>query len=97
MWFIRKFLLKLTQEQIFPSVEDMETLSAFSKKQRRSLYKRLTQLSYTCNREQDRMGALFIRNQLMADTKSKVNEFEEEIQLRSRPSHFIPDALKDEA
>lgn len=67
-----------------------------SKALRASLYRRLTQLSYIQNKDEDRMASLRIRNQLMRDTYSESNKSNGESKPRTtKPSDFLPDAIKD--
>ena len=97
MWLIRRFLLKLTQEQLVLSHKDKESLKGFSKDSRSLLYRYLTTLSYTCNSQHDRRAALYIRNKLMSDTRGEKNKIDEEIFLKAIPSDFVPNTLKNEA
>lgn len=91
------FLLKMTQERLFPAPEDLERLKTFSKRQRDAIYKRLTQLSYICLREEDRRAALRIRNQLLRDTWTEENKADSEKapQIVPKPSDFLPDTVQD--
>lgn len=68
------------------------------RQQRQALYKRLTQLSYTCNDDKLRLASLFIRNKVMQDTRGESNEIEEDRLIqKAKPSDFLPDTMKDVA
>ncbi len=53
-------------------------------------------LAYTCNRDEHRAAALFIRNKFMEVTRTHTNMIDEEKHLTMNPSDLLPDAMKDE-
>ena len=96
--FLNKWLLRLTQEQLFPNQQDWVSLGTLSKPQREALYKYLTFLSYSLNKDEDRMASLRIRNKVDAITYSprSKSEGERPPAKPTKPSDFLPDALKHE-
>lgn len=86
----------ITLEQLQDKPEDMEELKGLSTRQRQALYNWLTARAYRYNKDVLRDAALYVRNDLMKDTKRKENviPFDREVTIK-KPSSFLPSVLND--